>query len=163
MEITHLPILGANVSLKDSVKAMRIQQRSAVVREGPTNLELIKITKIFKALGHNLTKLSNVNVDQPVYRSTPAEISSRDLDLKKPNNTSEAWNSFMNSVGSDYILIDAYLGTALIVTRHEGQSGEIETSPADCYCLGPDEHSIPPATIVPSNNCSRCSSDVLCE
>lgn len=164
MEITHLPILAATTSLKDSVKAMRIQQRSAVVREEPTKLELIKITKIFKALGQNLTELSNVKISQPVYRSTPAEISSRNLDLKTPNNSWADWNSFMNSVASDYILIDSYLGTALVVTRHEGQSDEIETSPSDCYCLGPDEHSIPEqATIVPVYSCSVCSNSVHCE
>ena len=163
MEVVHLPFLPATTSLKDAVRAMRIQQRSAVVREEPTKLDMVKITKVFKALGHNMTELSNVNINEPVYRPSPAEISSLKLNTKDPRKTWADWESLLDSVGHSYALIDSYLGSAMVVTRHEGQGGAINASPQDCYCLGPDEHSLPPATIVPVKNCSICSHKVHCE
>jgi hypothetical protein len=163
MEVVHLPILPATTPLKDAVRAMRIQQRSAVIREEPTKLELIKIPKIFIALGHQLTSLVNVNVSDPVYRPTPGEISSRNLDTKNPRNSWADWQSLFQAVSDDYILVDSYLGTALIVTRHEGKAGEIKVSPKDCYCSGPHEHSFPPPSVAKGKKCPRCAGIVHCE
>ena len=163
MDVVNLPILPATALLKDAVRAMRIQQRSAVLREQAKKLELIRITKIFNALGHQLSELSQVHISEPVYRPTRMEISLRHLDTKAPHNTWGNWQSLVTSVRHDYVLIDSSFGSALILTLHEGLAGEIRTSPADCYCLGPDEHSLPPATIVPKNNCSICSYTVHCE
>jgi len=163
MEVVNLPILSAFTPLKDAIRVMRIQQRSAVLRETPAQLDLIQIRKIFGALGQQLTELSNVTISEPVYRPSPAEISSWNVDTKDPRNTWAEWQSFLDSVGHSYALIDSYFGSALIVTRHEGQKDAIAQNPAGCYCLGPDEHSIPgEATIVPVQICSVCSHGVLC-
>lgn len=163
MDVVNLPILPATTALKDALRAMRIQQRSAVLREQDTDLELIRITKIFKALGQQLSDLSDVRISEPVYRPTRIQIALRQLNPRAPHKTWGNWQSFLSTVRHDYVLVDAYLGSALILTLREGLAGELSTSPADCYCLGPDEHSLPPATIVPHNICSICSHPVHCD
>lgn len=163
MKIVHLPMLSATTPLQDAVKAMRIQQRSAVVREDSTKIRLIKIGKIFKALGDRLTQLSNVNVSEPVYQPTAKDISRYKLDIKNPLNAVPNWQSFLDDGSHSYALIDWYDGSALIATQHEPQGDEIEMSPESCYCRGPFEHSIPPATIVPVKLCSVCRHKVHCE
>lgn len=162
MDVVHLPILPATTPLKDAIRAMRVQQRSAVIREEPTKLELIKIPKIFTALGHQLTALSNVNITEPVYRPSQTEIASRKLDTKNPRNSWADWQSVFQSVTEDYVLVDSYLGTALVATRHEGKAGEIKVSPKDCYCNGPHEHSFPPPSVT-KGKCPRCSGMVICD
>lgn len=163
MKVVHLPMLPATTPLKDAVKAMRVQQRSAVVREEFPKIDLIKIGKIFKALGDQLTELSNVTISEPVYQPTAADISQYQLDIKNPQNTWSNWQSFLDDHGHSYALIDWYSGSALIATQHEPQGDEIELSPEACYCRGPFEHSIPPATIVPVKLCSICNYKVHCE
>jgi len=163
MEVVNLPILSASTPLRDAIRAMRIQHRSAVLRETPAQLDLIKVRKIFGALGQQSTELSDVTISEPVYRLSPAEISAWKVDMKDPRSTWAEWESFLDLVGHSYALIDSYFGSALMVTRHEGQKGAIVQSAAGCYCLGPDEHSIPDeATIVPVQICSVCSFSVLC-
>jgi len=164
MKVTHLPILKADTPLKDAVKAMRIQQRSAVVREEPTKLHLIKIARVCTALGHHQSKLSNVTVTEPnrIYRPTPVEINNWHLDTQDPENTSSDWESFLDDKGHSYALVDSFLGSARIVTRHEIQGNALEVKPQKCYCEGPDAHSIPPHSIVPANICSSCSEPVNC-
>jgi hypothetical protein len=162
MDVVHLPILAATTPLTDAVKAMRIQQRSAVLRETPSELVLVKIAKIFRALGQHQTKLSNVNITTPVYRLTPADISSWHLDTRDPRNTWADYENFLDSVQHSYALIDSFLGSARIVTRHEGQAGEIDSSPKDCYCNGPYEHSFPPPSVT-KGPCPQCSGTVHCE
>ena len=162
MDVVHLPILPATSPLKDAVRAMRVQQTSAVLRETPTDLGLIKIPKVFRALGQQLTELASVKISAPVYRLTPAEISSWQLDQKHPRNTEVRYNNFLDSVNHQYALIDTFLGSALIVTRHEPQGDEIRVTPSDCYCDGPDEHSYPPPN-VSSGPCPNCIGIVHCE
>ena len=163
MKIVHLPMLKSTTSLKDALKSMRVHQRSAVVRQDPTNLHLIKIGKIFKALNQQLTELSNVNINEPVYRPTPAEIAQYQLNTRKPDKTHVSWQAFLDDGSHTYALVDWFLDTALIATQHEPDGEKVELSPEDCYCLGPDEHSLPPATMVPVHNCSACSFTVHCE
>jgi hypothetical protein len=162
MKVTHLPILSADTLLKDAVKAMRIQQRSAVVREDPAKLHLVKIARICTALGHHQSKLSNVNITEPVYRPTPADINKWHLDTLNPENTGSDWETFLDDKGYSYAVVDAFLSTALIVTRHEPKADAIELKPENCYCEGPYEHSIPPHSIVPVKMCSSCSEPVNC-
>jgi len=162
MKIVHLPLLKATTPLMDAVRAMRVQQRSAVVREEPTKLKLIKIGEIFVALDDQLTALSNVNISEPVYRPTAAEISQYKLNLKKPENTWSEWQSFLDDGSHSYALIDSYHGTALIATQHEFQGDEVELNPETCYCRGSHRHSIPPATIKAGNVCSLCGKKVRC-
>ena len=165
MKVTHLPILTADTTLKDAVKAMRIQQRSAVVREEPTKLQLIKIARVCTALGQHQSKLSNVNVTDPIYRiyrPTPADIRIWHLDTQNPENTSSDWETFLDDKGHSYAVVDSFLSTAMIVTRHEPQGDAIDLKPENCYCEGPDEHSIPPHSIVPVKICSSCSEPVNC-
>jgi len=162
MDVVHLPILTSFTSLKDAVRAMRVQQRSAVVRETPTDLSLVKIPKVFKALSDQLTELSNVNISEPVYRPSPAEMASAHLDERDPRRTEPEWELFLDSVGYSYALVDSFLGTALIVTRHEPQGDVIRVSPKDCYCNGPHEHSYPPPTVV-KGKCPQCAGTVHCE
>lgn len=162
MKVTHLPILKADTPLKDAVKAMTIQQRSAVVREEPTKLDLIKIARVCTALGHHQSKLSNVNVTEPVYRPTPVEVNNWHLNMQDPENSCSEWESFLDDKVHSYALVDSFLGSARIITRHEIQGNAIEVKPQKCYCEGPDEHAIPPHSIVPVKICSSCSEPVNC-
>jgi hypothetical protein len=50
MDLINLPILPAATPLKDALRALWIQQRSALICEGPAQLDLINIRKIFGAL-----------------------------------------------------------------------------------------------------------------
>jgi len=162
MDVVHLPILTSDSPLKDAVRAMRVQQRSALVRETHTDLALVKIPKVFAALSDGLTQLSNVKNSEPVYRPSPAEMASAHLDERNPRRTEAEWQTFLDSVGYSYALLDSFLGTALVVTRHEPQGDEIRKFPQDCYCNGPHEHSYPPPTVV-KGKCPQCAGTVHCE
>ena len=163
MDVINLPILPATTPLKDALRALWIQQRSALICEGPAQLDLINIRKIFGALGQQKTELSDVTIREPVYRPSPAEISSRNLDTKDPRQTWAEWRSLLKSVTTSYVLIDSYFGSALIGTLNEGLTSAIAQRPGGCCCVGPDEHLIPgEATIVPVHNCSVCFHDVIC-
>ena len=147
MDVVHLPILKATTSVRDAIKAMRIQQRSAVIRETGYDLDLITISKIFGALGQQQPELSNVQISTPVYRLTPADISSWNLDTRDPHKTWADYENFLDSVQHSFALIDSFLGSALIVTRHEGLAGQINSSPRDCHCSINDDHSFPPPNV----------------
>lgn len=163
MELINLPILPPATPLKDALRAMRIQHRSALICENVTELYLINIRKIFAALGQQSGELSDVKQREPVYRPSLAEISHWKVDTKDPRSTWAEWQSLLGSVPHSYALIDSFFGSALIVTRHEGLAGAIAQYPAGCCCLGPDEHLIPDeASIVPVQICSVCSSRVIC-
>lgn len=163
MKVIHLPILPATSPLKDAVKAMRIQQRSALIRETPTKLDLIRVPKIFNALGHHLTELSNVNINEPVYRLSSTDISTWHLNIKNPDKAQKEWQQFLDSVKQKYALADSFLGTGLLVSRREPDLDGTEFSPEDCYCLGPAEHSFPPPKITSGNPCPFCKKAVHCE
>ena len=162
MQVTHLPILSTDSTLTDAVKAMRIQQRSAVVREEPTKVQLVKIARICTALAHHQSKLSNVNVTEPIHRPTPVEINRWHLDMIDPDNSQSDWQKFLDDNNHTYALVDSFLGSAMIVTRQETKANELEVKPQKCYCEGPDEHSIPPNSIVPVQTCGVCSAHVNC-
>jgi len=161
MKVTHLPILSRDSSLNDAVRAMRVQQRSAVVREEPTKVQLVKIARICTALAQHQSKLSNVNITQPIHRPTPGEINHWHLDTKDPDNSHSNWQNFLDDQGHTYALVDSFLGTAMIVTRNEPKADEIEAKPQKCYCEGPDEHAIPPNTMS-GQICGVCSTHVNC-
>jgi len=163
MRVIHLPILPATTPLTDAVRAMRIQQRSALIRETPTKLDLIRVPKIFNALGHQLTQLSNVRISVTVYRPSPADISTRHLNIKNPEKTKGEWEQFLDSVNHKYALADSFLGSGLLVSRHEPDTDGMEFTPEDCYCLGPAEHSFPPPKITSGNPCPFCKKAVHCE
>lgn len=163
MDVTHLPLLKDFTPLHDAVKAMRVQQRSAVLRESAASLGLIEIPKIFAALADKQTSLFNVSVAEPVYRLMPADISNWNLDTRRPGNTWQAYEQFLKSVSHDYVLLDSFGDTGLIVTLHEGQTQKIKTRPNDCYCRGPKEHSFPPPQISSGGSCTACGFPVHCE
>jgi hypothetical protein len=165
MNVVHLPMLTALTSLKDAVRAMRIQQRSAVLRETGVNVDLIAVPKIFSALGHKLTELSNVpaSVTDPVHVLSPADVSTWNLDTRDPLNTEIEYENFLDSINRSYTLLDWVSGTGLIVTRHEHQGDDISLSPKDCYCLGPFEHSYPPPPVSSGGSCPQCGNTVHCE
>lgn len=163
MDVINLPILPAATPLKDALRALWIQQRSALICEGPAELHLINIRKIFGALGQQSTQLSDVTIREPIYRPSRAEISSRNLDTKDPRQTWAEWRSLLRSVTTSYVLIDSYFGSALIGTLDEGLIAAIAQPPVGCCCVGPDEHLIPgEATMLPGPICSVCRYRVIC-
>src|ERR1043165_554557 len=162
MHVVHLPILTARTSCHDALAAMRIQQRSGVLRESPVNVDLIKIGDLYGALGQHLPDLSSVGVTEPVYQLTSQDISNWNLDVVNPWNTQTEFQNFMNTEGHTYALASSFSGTAIIVTRSEQFGGPLEEIPRRCYCRGPFHHPYPPPNVSSGTICDICKNIIDC-
>ncbi len=162
MHVVHVPMLTATTALQDALTAMRVQQRSGVVRESQASLDLVMIGDIYGALADQQSELANVSVSEPIYRLSPPDIRTWNLDARDPWNTETEFENFLDSVSHSYALLNSFAGTALIVTRHEGLGEALEFSPRRCYCRGPFHHGYPPPSVAHNSICDQCGAIIDC-
>lgn len=162
MQVVHLPIVPDYTPLDVVLRAMRIQQRSAVLRESSLSVDLVEVPDLFSGLMHQVTALSGIKDFKPVHRLSPLDISQWNLDVKDPDRTGPSFELLLDAVQRSYVLIDAFFGTALMVTRHEGLAGQIEAVPRQCQCEGPLRHGFPHPHMSDGDSCDSCGFTVKC-
>jgi hypothetical protein len=160
--VDDVPLLPASTPLMDALRAMRIHQRSAVVRESQSSWNLIQIPELFAGLVQQVSELSNIGDAAPVYRVSQADISSWRLDLNDPYQTPSAYERLLDSAGYSYALIKPVAGTVSIVTRHEPYADAILAIPRQCQCRGPLRHGFPLPHVSSSDSCPICGSRIDC-
>jgi hypothetical protein len=163
MKAISLPFLLSDTPVRNSLKAMRWQEKSAVIRETIGDLALLTAGDIFQGLASQSSFLNDLVSNNPVHRLTAQEVKKWKLDTRNPDRTESEYNSFFNLIVADYLLVDSVPGTALVVTRHETLAFKYGHSPKDCYCLGPDQHEFPPPSVSSGSSCDRCGQPVHCD
>lgn len=160
--VDDVPLLSSITPLMDALRAMRIHQRSAVVRETQLSWNLIQIVELFDGLVQQVSQLSNIGDAPPVYRISQADISNFRLDPKDPYRTASAYERLLDSVGYSYALINPVAGTVSIVTRHEPYADPIRAIPRQCQCRGPLRHGFPLPHVSSGDSCPTCGFQIDC-
>ena len=162
MKVVHLPIVTSYTPLDIALKAMRFQQRSAILRESHLSLDLIEVPDVFTGMVHQVRDLSTILVSKPVHRLSQMDISTWKLNPSDPMRTELEFQTFLNSAGHLYAFIDSFLGTALMVTQRETDGERVEEVPSQCQCRGPHRHGFPFPHVSHGQPCPDCQAMVDC-
>lgn len=169
MDTVYMPIVPVGTRPADALKVMQLHQRSGVVAQDGISFFVVKAAAIIGARNRKERTLSRVPRDRGVRTLQPSDLSRAGLKLRLPQGAlpPEA-RVFGPRQRDDFVMLAAAhdAGTkqvvGLLITRSERYAEEV-SSPADYFCTGPQQHSLPPPPKDRdgAGRCGFCASDVV--
>lgn len=155
MDTVSLPILSSDDSLDTAKSAMRSADRAAVIRKHAEVYALVFVGRVLDAIRRGAKTLGEVRDATPVHVSDATLARHYSFDLTDPRNTRQESEAFLDSMGASYSIVVQDPGRALLMTRHERQTGLINKY-SSYECTGSTTHSFPTPEVQVGDLCPMC-------
>jgi hypothetical protein len=168
MDTVYMPIVPVVMKPAEALKVMELHRRSGVVAQDGKTFFIVKAAALIRARDRKERTLSRVPRDRRVRTLGLRGLPRAGLKLLLPQGALPPQAKvFGPSRRDDFVMLAAAhdAGTrqfvGLVITRSEIYAEEL-SSPADCFCTGAQQHSLPPKRRNKAGRCEVCDTEIVC-
>jgi len=158
MDTLSMPLVDGRFTTPDqALAALRRSGQGALVVKVSDQYSLAWASEIDEARRQGLPNLTTIPNREPAYLARMEDALTRGVDLIQPRRTWMAYESLLDTVGAQYVLIAVADNAAMVVTRHEGLRAMVDSVVLECD--GPPHHVFPKPDKRVGDDCPRCPAD----